>query len=66
MCFKHKKSEASTKPWINMRVAPLNPKAWLKLYIDIMTKLRTEAKNAFGKDFIDCKDSYIIDIQIAL
>ena len=49
-----------------MRVAPLNPKAWLNLYIDIMTKLRTEAKNAFGKDFIDCKDSYIIDIQIAL
>ena len=59
ICFTHKKSEASTKPWINIRVVSLNPKTWLKPYIDINTKLRTEAKNAFGKDFVDSKDSFI-------
>ena len=33
------------------RVIQLNEKAWLKSYIDINTKLRTEAKNDFEKDF---------------
>ena len=28
-----------------------NQKAWLKLYIDMNIKLRTEAKNDFEKDF---------------
>ena len=33
------------------RVIQSNQKAWLKPYIDMNTKLRTEAKNDFEKDF---------------
>ena len=33
------------------RVIQYNQKAWLKSYIDMNTKLRTEAKNDFQKDF---------------
>ena len=33
------------------RVTQLNQEAWLKQYIDMNTKLRTEAKNDFKKDF---------------
>ena len=31
------------------RVIQFNQKAWLKSYIDMNTKLRTEAKKDFGK-----------------
>ena len=33
------------------RVIKFNKKSWLKLYVDMITKLRTEAKNDFEKDF---------------
>ena len=34
-----------------LRVTQFNQKAWLKPYIDMNTKWRTEAKNDFEKDF---------------
>ena len=33
------------------RVIQFNQKVWLKPYIEMNTKLRTEAKNDFEKDF---------------
>ena len=33
------------------RVIQFNQKAWLKPYIDMNNKLKTEAKNDFGKEF---------------
>ena len=33
------------------KVIQFNQKAWLKTYIDMKIKLRTEAKNDFEKDF---------------
>ena len=33
------------------RIIQFNQKAWLKSYVDMNAKLRTEAKNDFEKDF---------------
>ena len=55
LCCPHKGFNRSTKSWINTkklhRVIQFNQKAWLRLYIDMNTKLRTEAKNDFERDF---------------
>ena len=34
------------------RVFPFTQEAWLKEYIDMIVKLRTEAKNDFEKNFL--------------
>ena len=55
LCFTHKNLKTSIKSWINTkkvhRAIRLNQEAWLKPYMN--TKLRTDAKNDFEKDF--CK-----------
>ena len=52
----HKDFKTSIKSWINTKkkihkVVRFNQKAWLKPYIDINTKLRTDVKNDFEEDF---------------
>ena len=46
--FAHKSFKTSIKAWINSkklhRVIQFNQKAWSKPYIDMNTKLRTDAK----------------------
>ena len=55
-CCSHKSFKTDIKSWINTkkvyRVIQFNQEAWLKPYIDMSTKLRTEAKNDFEKDFL--------------
>ena len=55
LCHSHKSSKISIKLLIDTkkvhRVTQFNQEAWLKPYIEINTKLRTEAKNDFDKDF---------------
>ena len=38
------------------RIIKFNQEAWLKPYIDMNTKLRTEAKNEFEKEFFELID----------
>ena len=41
------------------RVIQLSQGAWLKEYIDMNTKLRTDAKNDFGKDFFNLMNNSV-------
>ena len=41
-------------------VIEFNQEAWLKIYIDMYTKLRTDAKNAFEKDIFNVMNNSVI------
>ena len=41
------------------KVIQFNQEEWLKEYIDMNTKLRIEAKNDFGKDFLKLMNSSV-------
>ena len=55
LCRTQKKFKTSITLWVILkkkhRVIKFNQKVWPKSYIDMNTKLRTEAKNDFEKDF---------------
>ena len=45
------------------RVIQFNQEAWLKPYIEMNTKLRTEAGNDFEKDFFKLINNYFLGRQ---
>ena len=58
LCCAYKSFKTGIKSWINTNkssqsnsVIQFNQEAWLKPYIDMNTKLVTEAKNNFEKNF---------------
>ena len=55
LCCSNKIFETSIRLWNNIKevhkVIQFNPEAWLKEYINMNAKLRTEAQNSFKNDF---------------
>ena len=55
ICYSYKSSKTSIKSWISTKkvhwVIKFYQEAWLKPYIDLYKKLRTEAKDDFERDF---------------
>ena len=56
LCSAHKNFKTSIESWAETKkmygVIQFNQKAWLKPCTDMNTKVRTEAKNDFEKDFL--------------
>ena len=59
MCNIHKNLKTNVKPWVNTknvhRITQLNQKEWLKPFIEMNNKLRTDTKNDFEKKKIGYK-----------
>ena len=57
LCYSHKSFKTRIKSRINTKkvhkVIQFNQETWLKPYIDMNTKLKTEAKNDFEKDLMN-------------
>ena len=55
LCYSHKSIKTNIKSWINIkkvqRVIHFNQEEWLKPYIDMNSKLRTNAKNDLERFF---------------
>ena len=54
ICYSHKSFKIITKSWFKTKKCTqsiyFNQKSWLRLYIEMNTKLRKEAKNELEKD----------------
>ena len=59
----HKSSKTSIESWAILekvhRVIWFNQEAWLKQYFEIITQLRTEAKNDFEKDYFKLMNNFV-------
>ena len=63
-CYSYKSSKTSIESWNDILKSTqsnsvINEEAWLKPYIEINTKLKTEAKNDFEKDFFKLINSSV-------
>ena len=59
----HKSSKTSIESWAILekvhRVIWFNQEAWLKQYFEMITQLRTEAKNDFEKDYFKLMNNFV-------